>query len=63
MGKQNRYVLLDLGKRMSDIDPLGETESSLALEIHRKNCTNPYSRYHVQRVIPCKFERGKLYTF
>lgn len=65
MWKRNKtqYVVLDLGERISVDELLQENQSTLALEIHRENQMNPYSRYYVQRVIPCKFEQGKLQKY
>lgn len=59
--KQIRYVVIDLGEQMSTDNLLTENNCSFALEVHRENGDKPYSRYSVQRVIPCKFKGGKLY--
>ncbi|SFU81662.1 hypothetical protein [Alicyclobacillus macrosporangiidus] len=59
--KKSQYVILDLGKKISADELIWEKQATLALEIIRENSSNPYSRLHVHRVIPCRFERGKLY--
>ncbi|MCF8567988.1 hypothetical protein LLE49_25010 [Alicyclobacillus tolerans] len=60
--RKNRYVILDLGEKVP-VDELLKNNpfTALALEVHRDNRFNPYSRYPIQRVLPCRFERGKLY--
>jgi hypothetical protein len=59
--KQNRYIVLDLGDKISVDTLFSDNDCTLALEVHREKSTNPYSRYYVQRVIQCRFDRGKLY--
>lgn len=59
--KQSRFVVLDLGRNSSVDTLLREDQCTFALEVHREDLGKPYGRYYVERVIPCKFEKGKLY--
>jgi hypothetical protein len=57
--KSKRYVVLDLGDRIST-DTLNDKDlSGLVLEIQRDNLHKPYSRYSVQRVIPIEADLAK----
>lgn len=63
MGKKrkSRYLVIDLGNNNLTDELVNDKNCTLALEVQRENCNNPYTRYYVQRVLPCRFEGGKLY--
>ena len=62
IGKSKRYVVLDLGDRISADMLLNEKETELFLELVRDNSLHPYSRYSVPRIIPLqKFGRDTEY--
>ncbi|GMA66278.1 hypothetical protein GCM10025859_67690 [Alicyclobacillus fastidiosus] len=58
--QSSRYVVLDLGNRIST--DLLATPCSMSLEVQRSQIDGyPYSRFSVKKVIPCTFKKGKLY--
>lgn len=59
--KKNRYVILDFGEKAHENELSKDNRVTLSREVHTENQFSPYTRYHVQRVIPCRFEHGKLY--
>lgn len=60
--KSVRYLVVDLGNPIPVEQLCRGNASMMSLQIRRdKDPEQPYAHYLVQRVIPCRCQRGKLH--